>query len=39
MNGWSLVPSKYIEFMNRDEAIDFDTKMKELQSKLSELLK
>ena len=37
--GWSLVPSKYIEFKNRDEQIDFDTRMKQLQSELSELLK
>ena len=33
------MPSKYIEFKNRDEQIDFDTKMKELQSELGELLK
>jgi type I restriction enzyme M protein len=33
------VPSKYIEFINRDENIDFDTKMKSLQSNFSELLK
>ena len=37
--GWSLVPSKYIEFVNRDENIDYDTKMKELQAELSTLLK
>ena len=37
--GWSLVPSKYIEFKNRDEQIDFDSRMRELQSELSELLK
>lgn len=37
--GWSLVPSKYIEFVNRDENIDYDTKMKELQVELSTLLK
>ena len=30
--GWSLVPSKYIEFKNRDEQIDFDTKMRQLQT-------
>ncbi|WP_321308188.1 class I SAM-dependent DNA methyltransferase [Marinifilum fragile] len=34
---YSLVPSKYIEFVNRDENIDFDTKMKSLQSDLKEL--
>lgn len=37
--GYSLVPSKYIEFVNRDENIDFDTKMKTLQTEFSELLK
>ena len=36
--GWSLVPSKYIEFKNRDEQIDFDTKMKQLQSEMRDLL-
>ena len=36
--GYTLVPSRYIEFINRDENIDFDTKMKALQSELSELL-
>lgn len=36
---FSLVPSKYIEFVNRDENIDFDDKMKALQSEFTELLK
>ncbi|MDD6581778.1 MAG: N-6 DNA methylase, partial [Bacteroidales bacterium] len=36
--GWSLVPSKYIEFVNRDEQIDFDTKMRELQTEMRDLL-
>ena len=36
--GFTLVPSRYIEFVNRDENVDFDTKMKELQSELKELL-
>ena len=36
--GFTLVPSRYIEFINRDENIDFDTKMKALQSELKELL-
>jgi type I restriction enzyme M protein len=35
---FSLVPSKYIEFVNRDENIDFDTKMKGLQTELRGLL-
>ncbi len=36
--GFTLVPSRYIEFINRDENIDFDTKMKQLQSELKDLL-
>ena len=36
--GWSLVPSKYIEFRNRDEQIDFDTKMRQLQAEMHDLL-
>ena len=36
---YSLVPSKYIEFVNRDENIDFGTKMKRLQTEFAELLK
>lgn len=36
--GWSLVPSKYIEFKSRDENIDFDAKMKQLQGEMQELL-
>lgn len=36
---FSLVPSKYIEFINRDENIDFDEKMKDLQTVFSRLLK
>jgi len=36
---FSLVPSKYIEFVNRDENIDFDEKMQSLQTELADLLK
>jgi type I restriction enzyme M protein len=36
---FSLVPSKYIEFVNRDENIDFDQKMQALQSDFVKLLK
>ena len=36
---FSLVPSKYIEFVNRDENIDFDEKMKSLQEEFTTLLK
>ncbi len=36
---FSLVPSKYIEFVNRDENIDFDEKMQTLKSEFTALLK
>lgn len=36
---YSLVPSKYIEFVNRDENIDFEEKMQSLQTEFAELLK
>lgn len=36
---FSLVPSKYIEFINHDENIDFDEKMTALQGEFAELLK
>ncbi|MDF4278119.1 class I SAM-dependent DNA methyltransferase [Vibrio parahaemolyticus] len=35
---YSLVPSKYIEFINRDENVDFDEKMESLRSDFSSLL-
>jgi len=36
---YSLVPSKYIEFINRDENINFDEKMTSLKSEFTELLR
>jgi type I restriction enzyme M protein len=36
---YSLVPSKYITFVNRDENIDFDAKMSALQQEFAGLLK
>jgi type I restriction enzyme M protein len=36
---YSLVPSKYIEFVNRDENIDFDEKMQTLKCEFADLLK
>ena len=36
--GYSLVPSKYIEFVNRDEDIDFNSKMTVLQKEMKEIL-
>ena len=35
---FSLVPSKYIEFVNRDENVDFDEKMTALQAEFQDLL-
>jgi type I restriction enzyme M protein len=35
---YSLVPSKYIEFVNRDENIDFDKKMQTLKEEFTTLL-
>lgn len=37
-NGFSLVPSRYIEFVNSDEVGDFDERMKSLQAEFQELL-
>ena len=37
--GFSLVPSKYIEFVNRDESVDYDIRMKELQLELADILR
>lgn len=36
---YSLVPSKYIEFINRDENIDYEEKMEQLQQEFADLLK
>ena len=36
---FSLVPSKYIEFVNRDENIDFDEKMNALKAEFADLLR
>ncbi|MFH2046573.1 MAG: class I SAM-dependent DNA methyltransferase [Pseudomonadota bacterium] len=37
-NGFSLIPSKYIEFIDRDSNIDFDTEMKRIQNEFQTLL-
>lgn len=34
---YSLVPSKYIEFVNRDESLDYGEQMQNLQTDLKEL--
>ena len=36
--GYSLVPSKYIEFVNRDEDINYDERLQELHTELMQLL-
>jgi len=38
-NDFSLVPSKYIEFIDRDSQIDFDSEMKRIQNDFKTLLK
>ncbi len=38
-NDFSLVPSKYIEFIDRDSGIDFDKQMQIVQKEMSALLK
>jgi len=37
-NDFSLVPSKYIEFVDRDSNIDFDAEMKRIQQEFKSLL-
>ncbi len=37
-NGWSLVPSKYIEFIDHDLEIDFPTEMRRIQNEMRELI-
>lgn len=37
-NDFSLVPSKYIEFVDQDSGIDFDKEMNRIQQEFSELL-
>lgn len=36
--GWTLTPSKYIEFIDHDLNIDFDKEMKQIQSEMSEII-
>ncbi|MBO7501037.1 MAG: N-6 DNA methylase [Fibrobacterales bacterium] len=38
-NGWSLVPSKYIEFIDHDLEIDFPAEMKRIRKEMQEVLK
>lgn len=37
-NGWSLVPSRYIEFVDRDTNIDYEAVMQEASASVAELL-
>lgn len=37
-NGWSLIPSKYIEFIDHDLAIDFAAEMGRIRKEMSEVL-
>lgn len=38
LNGWSLIPSKYIEFIDHDLEIDFPTEMRRIQQEMREVL-
>ena len=37
--GWSLVPSKYIEFLYKKNQVDFDSIMRHLQTEMRDILK
>ncbi|MBP7842735.1 SAM-dependent DNA methyltransferase [Candidatus Woesebacteria bacterium] len=37
-NNWSLIPSKYIEFVDRDSNIDYDKEMKRIQKQFTSIL-
>lgn len=37
-NGWSLVPSKYIEFVDHDLEIDFHTEMTRIKNEMKEMM-
>ena len=37
-NGWSLIPSKYIEFIDHDLEIDFPAEMRRIQKEMREML-
>jgi type I restriction enzyme M protein len=37
-NNWSLIPSKYIEFVDRDSKIDYDKEMKRIQKQFTNIL-
>lgn len=38
-NNYSLIPSKYIEFLDRDSGIDYDKEMKRIQKEFKEIIK
>lgn len=38
-NGWTLTPSKYIEFIDHDLEIDYEKEMTRIQSEMKELIK
>lgn len=38
-NDYALSPSRYIEFVNKDENVDYEEKMKELQAEFTQLIK
>lgn len=37
--GWTLTPSKYIEFIDHDLEIDYEKEMARIQSEMQEIMK
>lgn len=37
-NGWTLTPSKYIEFVDHDLDIDYQTEMAQIQKEMQEII-
>lgn len=38
-HGWSLIPSKYIEFIDHDLDIDFHAEMRRIQKEMQEVMR
>ena len=38
-NDYALSPSRYIEFVNKDENVNYEEKMQELQKEFTQLIK
>jgi type I restriction enzyme M protein len=38
-NNFSLIPSKYISFIDKDDQLNFDVEMKKIQSEFKKIIK